>query len=127
MAETPPVRRVAVALFEGFTVLDVYGPVQAFAACQGIILDPVKFMPYERIERLFLPVFLPALPAKEQRDFRALLLFARYININRPFPSMPDTDARRLGLGLAPGPAEVLERNLAFLWDTHLSGRGQTA
>ena len=34
MAETPPVRRVAVALFEGFTVLDVYGPVQAFAACR---------------------------------------------------------------------------------------------
>lgn len=101
--------------------------VQAFAACQGIILDPVKFMPYERIERLFLPVFLPALPARERRDFRALLLFARYININRAFPSMPDTDARRLGLGPAPGPAEVLERNLAFLWDTHLSGRGQTA
>src|SRR2546429_6161097 len=34
MAETPSVRRVAVALFEGFTVLDVYGPVQAFAACR---------------------------------------------------------------------------------------------
>jgi len=34
MAETPPVRRVAVALFEGFTVLDVYGPVQAFASCR---------------------------------------------------------------------------------------------
>jgi transcriptional regulator GlxA family with amidase domain len=27
-------RRVAVALFEGFTVLDVYGPVQAFASCR---------------------------------------------------------------------------------------------
>jgi transcriptional regulator GlxA family with amidase domain len=27
-----PIRRVAVVLFEGFTVLDVYGPVQAFAA-----------------------------------------------------------------------------------------------
>jgi transcriptional regulator GlxA family with amidase domain len=27
-----PVRTVAVVLFEGFTVLDVYGPVQAFAA-----------------------------------------------------------------------------------------------
>jgi transcriptional regulator GlxA family with amidase domain len=34
MAETLPVRRVAVALFEGFTVLDVYGPVQAFASCR---------------------------------------------------------------------------------------------
>jgi len=34
MTEAPPIRRVAVALFEGFTVLDVYGPVQAFAACR---------------------------------------------------------------------------------------------
>jgi transcriptional regulator GlxA family with amidase domain len=32
MSETYPVRRVAVVLFEGFTVLDVYGPVQAFAS-----------------------------------------------------------------------------------------------
>lgn len=30
----PQVRRVAVVLFEGFTVLDVYGPVQAFASAQ---------------------------------------------------------------------------------------------
>jgi transcriptional regulator GlxA family with amidase domain len=34
MAAEQPVRRVAVALFEGFTVLDVYGPVQAFASCR---------------------------------------------------------------------------------------------
>ena len=34
MADSPTVQRVAVALFEGFTVLDVYGPVQAFASCR---------------------------------------------------------------------------------------------
>ena len=34
MPPEPPVRRVAVALFDGFTVLDVYGPVQAFASCR---------------------------------------------------------------------------------------------
>jgi transcriptional regulator GlxA family with amidase domain len=34
MADTPTIRRVAVALFEGFTVLDVYGPVQAFASAR---------------------------------------------------------------------------------------------
>jgi len=34
MPSVPPVRRVAVVLFEGFTVLDVYGPVQAFASCR---------------------------------------------------------------------------------------------
>ena len=34
MADSPVVTRVAVVLFEGFTVLDVYGPVQAFGACR---------------------------------------------------------------------------------------------
>ena len=34
MSETPTIRRVAVVLFEGFTVLDMYGPVQAFASCR---------------------------------------------------------------------------------------------
>jgi len=38
MSEIPP-RRVAVALFDGFTVLDVYGPVQAFAACRVVQPD----------------------------------------------------------------------------------------
>src|SRR5215510_10939208 len=34
-----PLQRVAVALFEGFTVLDVYGPVQAFASCRIVQPD----------------------------------------------------------------------------------------
>jgi transcriptional regulator GlxA family with amidase domain len=34
MADQPLVRRVVVVLFDGFTVLDVYGPVQAFASCR---------------------------------------------------------------------------------------------
>jgi transcriptional regulator GlxA family with amidase domain len=34
MNSTPTIRRVAVVLFDGFTVLDVYGPVQAFASCR---------------------------------------------------------------------------------------------
>ena len=39
MSETPSIHRVAVALFEGFTVLDVYGPVQAFASCRVVQAD----------------------------------------------------------------------------------------
>ncbi|PYN79483.1 MAG: DJ-1/PfpI family protein [Candidatus Rokuibacteriota bacterium] len=35
-------RRVAVALFDGFTVLDVYGPVQAFAACRVVQPDGTR-------------------------------------------------------------------------------------
>jgi transcriptional regulator GlxA family with amidase domain len=34
MADDLVVKRVAVVLFDGFTVLDVYGPVQAFGACR---------------------------------------------------------------------------------------------
>lgn len=34
MAETPAIPRVAAVLFDGFTVLDLYGPVQAFGSCR---------------------------------------------------------------------------------------------
>ena len=34
MTHDPEIRRVAVVLFEGFTVLDAYGPIQAFGACR---------------------------------------------------------------------------------------------
>lgn len=34
MTQAPQIQRVAVALFDGFTVLDAYGPIQAFAACR---------------------------------------------------------------------------------------------
>lgn len=34
MMAAPTLRKVAVVLFDGFTVLDVYGPVQAFASCR---------------------------------------------------------------------------------------------
>src|SRR3989442_10736272 len=38
----PALQRVAVALFEGFTVLDVYGPVQAFASCRTVQPDGTR-------------------------------------------------------------------------------------
>jgi len=40
-----PIRRVACVLFDGFTVLDMYGPVQAFGACRQIQPDgtPKRF------------------------------------------------------------------------------------
>lgn len=39
MVNAPAVQRVAVVLFEGFTVLDVYGPVQAFGSCRVLRPD----------------------------------------------------------------------------------------
>jgi len=38
----PALQRVAVALFEGFTVLDVYGPGQAFASCRTVQPDGTR-------------------------------------------------------------------------------------
>ena len=34
MTQDPVIRRVAVVLFDGFTVLDAYGPIQAYSACR---------------------------------------------------------------------------------------------
>lgn len=47
MSDTAPVRRVAVALFDGFTVLDVYGPVQAFAAARVTRADGTRHRFFE--------------------------------------------------------------------------------
>jgi len=45
MSDTPAIQRVAVVLFDGFTVLDMYGPVQAFGACRITRPDgpPLRF------------------------------------------------------------------------------------
>jgi transcriptional regulator GlxA family with amidase domain len=45
MTQDPVIRRVAVVLFDGFTALDLYGPVQAFGACRRIQPDgtPLRF------------------------------------------------------------------------------------
>jgi transcriptional regulator GlxA family with amidase domain len=45
VTDSPAVKRVAIVLFDGFTVLDVYGPVQAFGACRATRPDgsPQRF------------------------------------------------------------------------------------
>lgn len=48
MTQDPEIRRVAVVLFDGFTVLDAYGPIQAFAACRTTRPDGTR-LPYFRI------------------------------------------------------------------------------
>jgi transcriptional regulator GlxA family with amidase domain len=47
MNANPPIRRVAVVLFDGFTVLDAYGPIQAFAACRSDNLDGTRVRFYD--------------------------------------------------------------------------------
>ena len=45
MIQDTAIRRVAVVLFDGFTVLDAYGPIQAFAACRRTQPDGTR-MPF---------------------------------------------------------------------------------
>src|SRR6185503_16664229 len=47
MSEALTTRRLAVILFEGFTVLDVYGPVQAFAMAGMIKPDGTRHRYFE--------------------------------------------------------------------------------
>ena len=47
MSENPAIRRVAVVLFDGFTVLDAYGPIQAFAACRRNNTDGTRLRFYD--------------------------------------------------------------------------------
>jgi transcriptional regulator GlxA family with amidase domain len=47
MTDTPAIQRVAVVLFDGFTVLDMYGPVQAFGACRITRPDEPPFRFFE--------------------------------------------------------------------------------
>jgi transcriptional regulator GlxA family with amidase domain len=47
MNQDPPIRRVAVVLFDGFTVLDAYGPIQVFAACRQDNPDGTRQRFYE--------------------------------------------------------------------------------
>lgn len=47
MAQEPPVRRVAVVVFRGFTVLDAYGPIQAFGSCRTTRPDGTRMRFFE--------------------------------------------------------------------------------
>lgn len=92
--------------------------VQQFATTCGRTTEPVSFMPYERIVRLFLPVFLPELPRRRRLELMSLLTFARYLNIDRVFPSVVDDPALStlLEVPSAPPPAAVLAANLRVVW-----------
>jgi len=47
MTQNFAVRRIAVVLFDGFTVLDAYGPIQAFGACRQLQPDGTHLRFYE--------------------------------------------------------------------------------
>jgi nucleoside-diphosphate-sugar epimerase len=90
--------------------------VSRFIAERGIGGDPVRVIPFDRIERLFIPVFLPALPRAKQAEVRVLLRLARYMNIEVELPSSRERLEQELGLAPPVAPSVLLERNLEALW-----------
>jgi thioester reductase-like protein len=104
---------------QGDAALTVQGfleAMQRLSTAVGLAKPTARFIPYERIKRLFEPVFLPALPRPQRRELRALLMFARYLNVEQPFPSLTPDVAGVLGLRPAPAPAMVLQRNFEHWW-----------
>ena len=104
---------------QGDAALTVEGFLEAMqhlSTAVGLAKPTARFIPYERIKRLFEPVFLPALPRLQRRELRALLMFARYLNVEQPFPSLAPEVADVLGLRPAPAPAMVLQRNFEHWW-----------
>lgn len=47
MNQDPAIRRIAVVLFDGFTALDAYGPIQAFGACRRPQSDGTQLRFYQ--------------------------------------------------------------------------------
>lgn len=101
------------------SVNDTLDLIGRFGAHVGCPHEPVKLMPHEMVERLFIPVFLPELPPSRRRLFRSLLQFSRYFNIDAEFPTLLPDEAAALRVGAPADPADLLWQNLVTLWRDH--------
>ncbi|MBI3325482.1 MAG: DJ-1/PfpI family protein [Nitrospinae bacterium] len=109
MSATNTVHRVAAVLFEGFTVLDVYGPVQAFASCRVPTADTNP-------QRLF-EIFSMAEHAGIVKPSEGPLSYAEY-----GFADAPDFDMLLIPGGFG---TRTAVNNATLL--THLAGASQRA
>jgi thioester reductase-like protein len=71
-----------------------------------------RIVPYDTLQRLFIPVFLESLPGPMKRRFRAHLKLARYMNQVDPLPSSEAYLQRAFGLARREAPMTVLTRNM---------------
>lgn len=83
-------------------VARVTGLLKEFAHRAGRAIEEPKFVPPDIFDRLFRPVFLPALPLSLQKRVERLLKISLYLCIDEPFvTSMPELQTR---LNLLPLP-----------------------
>jgi nucleoside-diphosphate-sugar epimerase len=73
-----------------------------------------RFVDPDIIERLILPVILPALPPELQVQMRGALQMAKYFNMTRPFPSSLVELAALLGTPALPDSEVTLARNAEY-------------
>jgi hypothetical protein len=71
-----------------------------------------RFVPYETLQRLFIPVFLETFPGPMKRRFEAHLKLARYMNQVAPLPSSERYLETTFGLPPRDTPETVLRRNM---------------
>ena len=71
-----------------------------------------RIVPYETLQRLFIPVFLETFPGPMKRRFEAHLKLARYMNQAVPFPSSERYLETAFGLPPRETPETVLRRNM---------------
>jgi nucleoside-diphosphate-sugar epimerase len=74
---------------------------------------PRAFAP-DVFERLIKPVFLPALPPDVRDVLNRALRYAKYCNIDTPFPTSLPALASELDIGELPSPELTLVRNLEY-------------
>lgn len=78
----------------------------------GFSGEAPRFVPYETLQRLFIPVFLETFPGPMKRRFEAHLKLARYMNQVAPLPSSESYLETTFGLFPRATPETVLRRNM---------------
>jgi nucleoside-diphosphate-sugar epimerase len=101
---------------------DVVALLNEFIAGHGLGGDPIRVVPFDTIERLFLPVFLPELPRAQRAFVKRVLHHARYMNVTDPLPSSAAHLERLAALAL-PDAATVFRRNLDAWWAAYVAGQ----
>jgi thioester reductase-like protein len=105
------------------SVGSIVGAAARIRDAYGFVGAAPRIVPYETLQRLFIPAFLESLPGRLKRRFRANLKMARYMNQERPLPSSEGYLRSVFGLPTRETPEAVLIRNMEQWCVNRLSAR----
>lgn len=88
--------------------------INAFIEERGLPGKPARLVSDQMVSRLFVPVFLDELPARQRARMKVLLHLAGQMRTESEFPSSAETIEERFGIVL-PDPTAVFENNLRAL------------